>query len=62
MGEWLLDLALPRSDRAALIQLLVAVPLFATWIVLARRNRDHLLFATGIATITLAWFALRTLH
>ena len=62
MGDWLLDLVLPRSDRAVAIQLIVVVPLFLMWIVLARRNRDHLLLAVGVAVITLAWFALRTLH
>lgn len=62
MGDFLTDLFLPRSDRAVAIQLIVVIPLFATWIWFARRDRDHRLLATGVAVFTLAFFALRTLH
>ena len=62
MGDLLIDLVLPRTDRAALIQLLVVLPIFALWIWRSRHDKDHLLLACGVSLFTLSWFALRTLH
>lgn len=62
VGDFLIELALPSSDRAVLIQVLVVVPVFGWWIWRVRRNKDLRLLASGVAVFTLAWFALRTVH
>lgn len=62
MTDLLLDLALPRTDPGAVAQAAAALPLFGFALWRTRRNRDILTFVAGLATITLAWFALRTLH
>ena len=63
MPDFLVDLALPKTDRAVAIQWAVMVPL---WLVVfyATRNRskDVRLFIYGVAMLNLAWFALRTVH
>lgn len=56
------DLLLPRTDAGALAQAIGAGVLYATAAVGVRRNRDLLVFVAGLASITAAWFALRTLH
>lgn len=58
----LLDLALPRTDQGALVQAMVAVPAFGLALWATRRNRELFLFVTGLASLTFAWFALRTVH
>ncbi len=62
MRDFLFDLALPRTDAGALAQAAVAALLFGIGLWRARHNRDVLTFVAGLATITVAWFALRTLH
>lgn len=62
MRDFLFDLALPRTDAGAFTQAAVAAGLFGVALWRARRNRDVLTFVAGLATITFAWFALRTLH
>jgi hypothetical protein len=58
----LVDLLLPRTDAGAGIQMVVAVALFSAVAVTVRRHRDLLWLVAGLATVTLAWFGLRTLH
>lgn len=58
----MVDLLLPRTDGGALVQAVVALVVFGSVAVAVRRNRDLLVFVTGLATITAAWFALRTVH
>lgn len=61
--DWLLDLLLPTTDRAATTQWLVAAVVFAGLLPVAfRRNREVGLLVTGIATCTLAWFLIRMAH
>lgn len=62
MRDLLVDLALPRTDAGAFTQAAVASALFGLGLWRVRRNRDVLTFVAGLATITFAWFALRTLH
>ncbi len=62
MRDLLVDLALPRTDAGAFTQAAVVAALFSAALWRARRNRDVLTFVAGLATITFAWFALRTLH
>ena len=58
----MIELLLPRTDGGVLVQVVVAVVLFTGLGFAVRRNRDLLVFVAGLATITAAWFALRTLH
>lgn len=58
----MIDLLLPRTDAGALAQTVGAVVVYCALAVAVRRNRDLLWFVAGLATITAAWFALRTVH
>lgn len=63
MGDLVLDLLLPPTDRAVAIQWMVMVPLWlfavvATW----RWARDPRHLVWGLITMNLAWFALRAAH
>lgn len=62
MSDLLLELALPRTDAGVFVQVAVAVPVFAIALWWVRHNRDLRTFVVGVATLTFAWFALRTLH
>ncbi len=62
MSDLLVDLALPRTDAGAFVQAAIAVPIFGIALWRARHNRDIRTFVAGLATITFAWLALRTLH
>jgi len=63
VSDFLLDLALPRSDRVVFIQWIVmAIVWAAVFIGTRHRSRDIRLFLAGIAMLNLAWFALRTVH
>jgi hypothetical protein len=58
----MVDLLLPRTDAGVLVQVVVAVVFYTALGFAVRRNRDLLVFVSGLATITAAWFALRTVH
>ncbi len=62
MSDLLVDLALPRTDAGAFVQAAIAVPIFGIAVWRVRHNRDIRTFVVGVATLTFAWFALRTLH
>ncbi len=62
MSDLLLDLALPRTDAGAFVQAAIAVPIFGIAVWRVRHNRDIRTFVVGVATLTFAWFALRSLH
>lgn len=63
MGELVLDLLLPETDRGAVTQWIVMAVVWAVVFVLARGcRREHLLFLGGLAMTNLAWFAVRTVH
>ena len=62
MSDLLVDLALPRTDAGAFVQAAIAVPIFGIALWRVRHNRDIRTFVVGVATLTFAWFALRTLH
>ena len=62
MSDVLVDLALPRTDAGAFVQAAIAVPVFGIAVWRVRHNRDIRTFVFGVATLTFAWFALRTLH
>lgn len=58
----MIDLLLPRTDAGALAQVIGAAAIAATALVLVRHNRDLVWFVAGLATLTFAWFGLRTVH
>lgn len=62
MTDLLVDLALPRTDAAVLVQVVVALLVFGLALWKVRHDRDLRTFVAGLATLTLALFALRTLH
>ncbi len=62
MSDFLVDLALPRTDAGVFVQAAIAVPVFGIAVWRVRHNRDIRTFVVGVATLTFAWFALRTLH
>jgi hypothetical protein len=62
VSDLLVDFALPRTDAGAFVQAAIAVPIFGIAVWRVRHNRDIRTFVVGVATLTFAWFALRTLH
>ncbi len=58
----MIDLLLPRTDAGALAQAIGAVVVFGSVAIVVRRNQDLLVFVAGLAFVTAAWFALRTVH
>lgn len=63
MGELLLDVFLPETDRTVAIQTVVmgvfwTVVIARTW----RKERDIRHFVWGLAMLNVAWFAARTIH
>jgi hypothetical protein len=63
VGEFFLDLLLPKTDKAAITQWIVmgvvwTIVVAATW----RIRREYRLFLYGLAMINVAWFAARTVH
>ena len=63
MRDFLLDLALPPSDRAVMIQWAVMVPFWLIVLVVTRhRSKDTRTFVIGLAVLNLAWFVARTIH
>lgn len=63
MGDLLLDLLLPKTDRTVAIQWIVATIVWvsALWFV-RKQDRDIRHFVLGLAVANLAWFAFRTVH
>ncbi len=63
MPQFLVDLALPKTDAAVLVQWVVMVPF---WLVVffgvRKMSKDARLFFYGVAMLNLAWFAFRTVH
>lgn len=62
MKDFLLDLALPRTDAGVFVQVALALAAFGAALWRVRRNRDLLTFVVGLATLTFALIAVRTLH
>lgn len=58
----MVEILLPRTDAGVLAQAAGAVVMFAGAGFAVRRQRDLLVFVVGLAVITAAWFALRTVH
>ncbi len=63
MGEFLLDLLLPKTDRVVAIQWAIMTPFWLLTFWLTRRQpKDIRTFIYGLAMLNLAWFAARTVH
>jgi len=62
VSDFLVDLTLPRTDAGAFVQVAIAVLIFGIALWRVRHNRDTRTFVAGLAMVTFAWFALRTLH
>lgn len=62
MSDLLVELALPRTDAGAFAQVVLAVPIFSLALWRVRHNPDLRTFVAGLAMLTFAWFAVRTLH
>jgi len=56
------DLFLPTTDGGALFQAVAALPVYLGAFIAVRRSRDLMWFVAGLAVLTYAWFALRTVH
>ena len=63
MGDFLLDLFLPKTDRIVLAQTLVMAAFWAVVIPLTwRQERDIRHFIWGLFMLNVGWFAARTIH
>lgn len=63
MGEFLLDIILPKTDRIVAIQWIVMASVWAIVIPLTwRKERDIRHFVWGMAMLNLAWFSVRVVH
>lgn len=63
MGDFLLDLVLPKTDRIVAIQTIVMACFWAVVIPLTwRQERDIRHFIWGLAMLNVGWFAARTIH
>lgn len=56
------DLLLPSTDAGVAAQVAGAAAFYAIALVAARRSPEVLRFVVGLAVITAAFFALRTIH
>ncbi|MFV2038950.1 MAG: hypothetical protein ACC660_01770 [Acidimicrobiales bacterium] len=63
MGEFILDVMLPKTDQIVAIQWIVMAVVWAVVIPLTwRRERDIRHFVWGLAILNLAWFSIRIVH
>lgn len=58
----MIDFLLPRTDGGVAGQAAVAFVVLSVALYAVRRDREVRLLVIGIAVLTAAWFALRTLH
>lgn len=58
----MMDLLLPRTDAGAAFQAIVAAIVFSAALVAVWRHAELRMFVAGLAVMTAAWFALRTVH
>lgn len=56
------DLLLPRTDAGVAAQMVVAAVVYLIALVAARRSPELRRLIVGLATLTAAFFGLRTLH
>ena len=56
------DLLLPRTDAGVVAQVVAAAAVYLIALLTARRSPELRQLIIGLATLTAAFFALRTLH
>ena len=56
------QILLPSTDAGVLVQVVVVTAVWVCLLVVVRRSAEVRLLVGGLGMITLAWFALRTLH
>ncbi len=65
MRNFLLELALPRTDAGVYGQTIVMAIVWSVVIsaaVVLRARKEYRTFAIGLAVLNFAWFAARTVH
>ena len=63
VGEFLLDLLLPKTDRVVFIQWGIAAAFWPVALFMTRKAaKDTRTFVIGLAVLNIAWFAARTVH
>ena len=63
VGEFLLDLLLPKTDQGVFIQWGVAAAVWPIALFFVRNaSKDVRTFVIGLAVLNIAWFAARTIH
>lgn len=63
VGELLLDILLPKTDRGVFVQWGIAAVVWPVVLFLTRKaSKDTRTFVYGVAMLNLAWFAARTIH
>jgi len=63
VSDFLIDLALPKTDRVVAIQWIVMTIVWTIAIVAVRgQDRDIRHFVLGLMMLNLGWFAVRTVH
>lgn len=61
--DFLLDLALPRTDRVVLMQWVVMIPVWIGALFVSRKQpKDIRVFILGLIIMNLAWFGFRMIH
>ena len=63
MIDFLLELALPRTDQGVTVQWLVMIPLWIVALIATRRSsREVRQLVLGLVMLNFAWFVVRVLH
>ena len=63
MPQFLVDLALPKTDSMVFVQWAVMIPFWGlVFFGIRKLSKDTRLFFYGVAMLNLAWFACRTVH
>jgi len=63
MRDFVLDLLLPRTDRAVGIQFIVMAVVWALVLPWSFRwRREYRTFVIGLALVNIAWFGARAIH
>ncbi len=63
MRDRLIDLALPRTDAGALVQIVIMAAVWTVVVVWSLRwRREYQTFVIGLAVVNFAWFGARMIH
>lgn len=65
LGNFLLDIVLPRTDRVVFIQWAIMTPFWLLVLIVTFRRtpvKEYRQFVVGLAVMNLAWFCARMIH